>query len=93
MLEKEGLGHAGGTGPTIALVPAPLLRASALGGRVLTPMPFLADSTYRNMHQYFDEVFKLANPPGDPDPEFNLQGHAVARFGNHSWRQYSTPTK
>ena len=52
----------------------------ASGGQLLTPMPFMADSTYRNMQVYFDEAFKRANPPYDPDREFDLEGHAVAHF-------------
>ena len=52
----------------------------------------LDPTTYDNAHAshklVFQEAFVRANPPGDPDPEFDRQGHAEARWGQHSWRRF-----
>ena len=85
-LEECGLGI---IDQTIHLVASPLLRATHSGGRVLTPMPFLASSTYDHLKTVFALSYEMANPPGDPDPEWDLQGHAVPRLANHSWRRYA----
>ena len=85
-LQAEGLGT---IGASINLVPAPLIRATTAAGRILTPMPFMADSTYTHLNEAFTEALKMANPPGDPDPEFDLQGHSNPRLGHHSWRRYA----
>ena len=85
-LEEAGLGK---VNAGIHLVPAPLLRSTCQAGHFLTPMPFLADSTYANLKRTFEESFKLANRPGDPDPELDIQGHAEPRFGQHSWRRHA----
>ena len=87
-LVAAGLGSVGEEGNR-SLVPAPLLRSTATFGKVLTPMPFQADSTYGTNKKIFDEAFRMANPPGDPDPEFDLQGHSVPRWNNHSWRRFA----
>ena len=52
-------------------------------------MPFMATSTYDNLKKVFAGAYELSNPPGDPDPEFDIQGHAQPRLGNHSWRRYA----
>ena len=52
-------------------------------------MPFMADSTYANLKTTFLEAYALSNPAGDPDPEWDLQGHATPRLGNHTWRRYA----
>ena len=39
------------------------------------------------MHS-FAAAHLLANEPGNPDPEFDKQGHEEARWGNHSWRRF-----
>ena len=45
-------------------------------------MPFLADSTYANLKRTFEESFRLANKPGDPDPELDVQVRDLAEdFG------------
>ena len=88
-LESAGLGL---LDRGIFLVPAPLLRSTCGGGRVLTPMPFLSTSVYDHSKKVFDESMKLSNPPGRPDPEFDLQGHATPRLGEHSWRRYANRT-
>ena len=85
LLEEYGLGR---VDSNIHLVAAPLLRSTHAGGRILTPMPFLATSTYSNLKRTFSKSFQYANPPGDPDPEFDLQGHAAPKLGNHSCRRY-----
>ena len=86
LLAQFGLGE---IGSTINLVAAPLLRATHRSGTVLTPMPFMATSTYDNLKKTFAGAFELSNPPGDPDPEFDVQGHEKPRLGNHSWRRYA----
>ena len=85
-LQDEGLGV---IGASINLVPAPLLRSTTAAGKILTPMPFMADSTYTHLGEAFALALKMANPPGDPDPDFDLQGHADPRLGHHTWRRYA----
>ena len=51
------------------------------------PMPLTYDNAYASQKEVFSRVFPLANPTGDPDPEFDLQGHAEMRWGPHSWRR------
>ena len=50
-------------------------------------MPMQPDSASKAGKEVFEEAFKMANPPGDPDPELDLQGHEAARWNNHSWRR------
>jgi len=88
-LEKVGLGK---IDADIHLVPAPLLRATHMSGRVLTPMPLTYDTAHASMKLIFEHAVKAANPPGDPDPEFDLQGHAEAHWGQHSWRRMGEKT-
>ena len=77
----------GAVGEDINLVPAPLLRSTTAAGARLTPMPMQPDSASKAVKEVFEEAFKMANPPGDPDPELDLQGHEAARWNNHSWRR------
>ena len=83
-LEREGLGT---VNQDINLVPAPLLRATHRTGALLMPMPLTYDSAYATQKAIFAEAFKRANPAGDKDPEFDLQGHETAHWGQHSWRR------
>ena len=85
LLERSQLGK---IDQNIHLVAAPLLRSTHRAGKTLTPMPFMATSTYPNLKRIFEGSYLMANPPDDPDPEFDLQGHASPRLGNHSWRRY-----
>ena len=50
-------------------------------------MPQTYDGAYASMRTTLDVAFKEANPPGDPDPEFDLQGHAAPLWGQHSLRR------
>ena len=84
-LVEWGLGK---VGEEINLIPAPLLRATHNAGRVLTPMPYTYGAAYDSQRKLFDLAWTAANPTGDPDPEFDLQGHEVPRFGKHSWRRF-----
>ena len=88
-LERLGLGK---INEDIHLVPAPLLRATHSAGRLLTPMPLTYDAAHASMKLIFEHAWKASNPPGDPDPEFDLQGHAVAHWGQHSWRRMGEKT-
>ena len=42
-----------------------------------------------NLQKVSAGAFELSNPPGDKDPEFDIQGHTAPRLGNHSWRRYA----
>ena len=88
-LEKVGLGK---VNDDIHLVPAPLLRATHLSGRLLTPMPLTYDTANTAMKLLFEHAVQVSSPPGDPDPEFDLQGHAEAHWGQHSWRRMGEKT-
>ena len=39
------------------------------------------------MTKAFKAAFERANPPGDPDPELDRQGHERVLWGQHSWRR------
>ena len=69
------------------MVPAPLLRSAEHGGRLLTPMPQTYSGAHENMTKAFKAAFEKANPPGDPDPELDRQGHEKVLWGQHSWRR------
>ena len=88
-LQKQGLGR---INEGINLVAAPLLRSTHEVGNILTPMPYTYGAAYDIQRDCFAESFKLANPPGDPDPEFDLQGHATPKWGQHSWRRFGDKT-
>ena len=89
MLEEHGLGK---INEDIHLVPSPLLRATHMAGRTVTPMPLTYDTAHASMKLIFEHAVQAANPPGDPDPEFDLQGHAEAHWGQHSWRRMGEKT-
>ena len=84
-LQHAGLGE---INEGINLVAAPLLRSTHCTGTILMPMPYTYKAADDIAKQCFEESFKLANPPGDPDPEFDLQGHPTPRWGQHSWRRF-----
>jgi len=84
-LQAAGLGT---VGSSINLVPAPLLRATDGGGSQLMPMPYTYKAAYDMTKGLFEEAFQRCNQPGDPDPELDLQGHEVAKFGQYSWRRF-----
>ena len=88
-LAKEGLGV---INQDINLVPAPLLRATHRAGALLMPMPLTYDAAHASAKTIFEAAFDAANPPGDRDPEFDLQGHASPRWGQHSWRRFGDKT-
>ena len=83
-LRRHGLGT---PGQDITVVPAPLLRSTEHGGRLLTPMPQTYSGAHENMTKAFKAAFEKANPPGDPDPELDRQGHEKVLWGQHSWRR------
>ena len=83
-LRRHGLGR---PGQDITVVPAPLLRSTEHGGRLLTPMPQTYSGAHENMTKAFKAAFEKANPPGDPDPELDRQGHEKVLWGQHSWRR------
>lgn len=83
-LQRYGLGK---RDQDITLVPAPLLRSTHHGGRLLTPMPQTYSGAHANMGEVFREAFARANPRGDPDPELDRQGHEKLVWGQHSWRR------
>ena len=83
-LRRHGLGT---PGQDITVVPAPLLRSTEHGGRLLTPMPQTYNGAHENMTKAFKAAFEKANPPGDPDPELDRQGHERVLWGQHSWRR------
>ena len=83
-LVRHGLGAAG---QDITKVPAPLLRSTEHSGRLLTPMPQTYDGAHQHMAKAFKAAFEKANPPGDPDPELDRQGHELMKWGQHSWRR------
>ena len=85
LLQMAGLGR---VGADINLVPTPLLRATHRGGSMLMPMPYTYKAAYEIQKDFFEKSFANANPPGDPDPEFDLQGHESPRWGPHSWRRF-----
>ena len=89
LLQSAGFGK---IGQDIQLVPAPLLRATHLGGSTLTPMPLTYDVAQSSMKLIFEHAYMVANPASDPDPEFDLQGHDKARWGQHSWRRMGEKT-
>ena len=89
LLQRAGFGK---IGQDIQLVPAPLLRATHLGGSTLTPMPLTYDVAQSSMKLIFEHAYMVANPASDPDPEFDLQGHDKARWGQHSWRRMGEKT-
>ena len=76
-----------GLGALVTITPGPLLRATR-GKDVLTHMPLGSSSTYRSLLKVMDKAHVLANPPGDPDPELDLQGLLVPKWGHHSWRRF-----
>ena len=84
-LEAAGLGA---IGKTINLVPTPLLRSTTNSGADLTPMPYTYSAAYSIQKAVFEKAYTAANPHGDPDPEFDLQGHEEPRWGKHSWRRF-----
>ena len=84
-LAESGLGA---VGQDINLVPTPLLRSTHKAGALLMAMPLTYDNEHLTQKEIFEKSFVLANPPGDPDPEFDLQGHSDARWGQHSWRRF-----
>ena len=84
LLEEAGLGR---MEQEINLIPAPLLRATHNAGNLLMPMPYTYGAAYAMQEKMFKEVHLRVGLGGEPDPEFDLQGHAVARFGQHSWRR------
>ena len=88
-LARVGLGK---INEDIHLVPAPLLRATHLGGKLLTPMPLTYDTANTSMKSLFEHAVQVSSPPGDPDPELDLQGHAEAHWGQHSWRRMGEKT-
>ena len=88
-LERHGLGVAN---QDINLVPAPLLRATHKSGALLMPMPLTYDNAHATQKSIFLEAYERANPPGDRDPEFDLQGHECPRWGQHSWRRFGDKT-
>ena len=88
-LVRVGLGK---INEDIHLVPAPLLRATHLGGKLLTPMPLTYDTANTSMKSLFEYAVQVSSPPGDPDPELDLQGHAEAHWGQHSWRRMGEKT-
>ena len=78
----------GPIGQDINLVPTPLLRSTHRTGAMLMPMPLTYDTEHATQKDIFIKAHELANPPGDPDPERDLQGHEEARWGQHSWRRF-----
>ena len=84
LLEEAGLGR---MEQEINLIPAPLLRATHNAGNLLMPMPYTYAAAYAMQEKMFKEVHLRVGLGGEPDPEFDLQGHAVERFGQHSWRR------
>ena len=81
-------GHGLGTlGCEINLVPTPLLRATHESGNMLMPMPYTYKAAYTAQAALFSAVVARCHSPDDPDPEMDLQGHAAARWGQHSWRR------
>ena len=55
-------------------------------------MPLTYDTANASMKLLFEHAVTVASPPGDPDPEFDLQGHAEAHWGQHSWRRMGEKT-
>ena len=55
-------------------------------------MPLTYDTAHASMKLIFEYAVQAASPPGDPDPEFDLQGHAEAHWGQHSWRRMGEKT-
>ena len=50
-------------------------------------MPQTYDGAHAHMKKAFQAAFEKANPPGDPDPELDRQGHELMKWGQHSWRR------
>ena len=71
------------------IVPGPLLRSSA-GPNVLTHMPFAPGSTYSLLGGLMDTAYLALNKADGSakDPELDLQGLLVPKWGNHSWRRF-----
>jgi hypothetical protein len=70
----------------VAIVPGPLIRATARVGTVATHMPWVPSSSYKGLHLMLDEAYRAANADG-PDPELDLQGLASPLWGHHSFRR------
>ena len=79
--------HKAGFKAHVSITPGPLLRATR-GKDVLTHMPLGSSSTYRSLKKVMDEAYRLANTDGNPDPELDLQGLLVPKWGHHSWRRF-----
>eukprot|EP00966_Prymnesium_polylepis_P184121 4267356-Prymnesium_polylepis.2 len=79
-LERAGFGE------FLTIPPGPLMR-STFGGQGASHMPLSTQSTYDSLHILMDEAYIRANPPGDPDPEIDLQGLEKPLWGHHSFRR------
>ena len=71
----------------VSVTPGPLLRATR-GKDVLTHMPLGSSSTYRSLKKIMESAHQLANSAEDPDPELDLQGLLIPKWGHHSWRRF-----
>ena len=80
-LESKGFGR------HVRVVPGPLIRATL--GSVLTHMPLATKSTYNHLISAMKEAHTLSQASDKVDVEFDLQGLAEPKFGNHSLRRHS----
>ena len=80
-LTKKGLGA------FVDEVPGPLFRSTH--GRLITHMPLTPDSSYTHAMGALKRAYTISLTYDDPDPDFDLEGHAEAKWGHHTWRRTS----